>query len=142
MQLFDEIHKLNLKTHPIFRVGDAVKVNVRILEAGKSRIQAFEGVCIAKSNKGINSNFTVRKISSGVGVERVFPVHCPDVDSIEVLSQGKVRRAKLYYLRDLAGKGARIKRSNKNRTQLEMVTGSSGQNSKETTDQNSNETKN
>jgi len=117
MQLFDEIHKDSLKSHPKFRVGDTLRVNVRIKEGDKSRIQAYEGICIAKSNKGISSNFTVRKISNGVGVERVFPLHTPDVDSIELVSPGNVRRSKLYYLRDLEGKSAKIKRLNKARVE-------------------------
>lgn len=97
------------KTHPEFQAGDTVKVNVRIKEGANERIQAFEGVCIAKKNKGINSSFTVRKISNGEGVERLFPTFSPLVDSIEVVRRGDVRRAKLYYMRGLTGKKARIK---------------------------------
>ena len=87
---------------------DTIKVNVRIIEGKKQRIQAYEGVCIAKKNRGINSAFTVRKISFGEGVERVFQLYSPNVDSVELIRSGKVRRAKLYYLRDRKGKSARI----------------------------------
>jgi large subunit ribosomal protein L19 len=91
-----------------FNPGDTVKVNVRIIEGKKQRIQAYEGVCIAKKNRGINSAFTVRKISFGEGVERVFQLYSPNVESVELIRSGKVRRAKLYYLRDRKGKSARI----------------------------------
>ncbi len=97
------------KEIPAFEVGDTVKVNVRIQEGNKSRIQAFEGIVIAKKHGGINETFTVRRLSHGVGVERVFPVHSPSVDSVEVIRAGKVRRAKLYYLRDKVGKAAKVK---------------------------------
>ena len=97
------------KSHPEFRAGDTVKVNVRIKEGNNERIQAFEGVCIAKKTKGLNSSFTVRKISNGEGVERLFPLYSPLVESIEVVRKGDVRRAKLYYMRGLTGKKARIK---------------------------------
>ncbi len=98
-----------LKTdNPHFKAGDQVKVHVRIKEGEKERIQIFEGMVIAMHNAGIGSSFTVRKISNGVGVERVFPFHTPVIQKIEVVSQGKVRRAKLYYLRGLSGKKARI----------------------------------
>jgi large subunit ribosomal protein L19 len=96
------------KKLPEFSPGDTLKVNVRIIEGKRQRIQAYEGVCIAKKNKGINSTFTVRKISFGEGVERLFPVHSPNVESVEVVRSGKVRRAKLYYLRERTGKSARI----------------------------------
>ena len=92
-----------------FHVGDTVVVDVKIVEGEKSRIQKFEGVVIARKNGGISETFTVRKISSGVGVERVFPLHSPNVDAITVTRKGKVRRAKLYYLRERSGKAARIK---------------------------------
>jgi len=92
-----------------FNVGDTVIVDVKIVEGEKSRIQKFEGVVIARKNGGISETFTVRKISSGVGVERVFPLHSPNVDAITVTRKGKVRRAKLYYLRERSGKAARIK---------------------------------
>ena len=96
------------KKLPEFSPGDTLKVNVRIIEGKRQRIQAYEGVCIAKKNRGINSTFTVRKISFGEGVERLFPVHSPNVESVEVIRSGKVRRAKLYYLRERTGKSARI----------------------------------
>jgi large subunit ribosomal protein L19 len=96
------------KKRPEFAPGDTLRVNVKIKEGERERIQAFEGLCIAKSGAGVNENFTVRKLSFGEGVERVFPLHSPSVDSIEVRRKGKVRRAKLYYLRGLTGKRARI----------------------------------
>ena len=96
------------KTIPDFRPGDTVRVGVRVVEGERTRVQNYEGVCIARSNRGINSNFTVRKLSFGEGVERVFPLYSPNVDSIEVVRRGVVRRAKLYYLRGRTGKRARI----------------------------------
>ena len=93
---------------PEFAPGDTVRVNVKVVEGTRERVQAFEGVCIAIKRAGINSSFTVRKISYGEGVERVFPLHSPRIDSIDVLRRGRVRRAKLYYLRGLRGKRARI----------------------------------
>ena len=96
------------KTIPPFEPGDTVMVNVKVVEGERTRIQAYEGVCIGRSGSGINENFTVRKISYGEGVERVFPLYSPLVDSIKVVRRGKVRRAKLYYLRGLRGKSARI----------------------------------
>jgi large subunit ribosomal protein L19 len=96
------------KTRPDFAPGDTLRVNVKVVEGDRERIQAYEGVCIGRAGKGLNENFTVRKISFGEGVERVFPVHSPLVDSIEIVRRGKVRRAKLYYLRDRRGKSARI----------------------------------
>ncbi|WP_020401382.1 50S ribosomal protein L19 [Kordiimonas gwangyangensis] len=96
------------KTIPEFGAGDTLRVDVKVVEGERERIQAFEGVCIARANKGISSNFTVRKISYGEGVERVFPLFGPTVDSITVVRRGKVRRAKLYYLRGRRGKSARI----------------------------------
>jgi len=93
---------------PEFAPGDTVRVNVKVVEGTRERVQAFEGVCIAIKRAGINSSFTVRKISYGEGVERVFPLHSPRIDNIEVLRRGRVRRAKLYYLRGLRGKRARI----------------------------------
>jgi large subunit ribosomal protein L19 len=96
------------KTIPDFRPGDTLKVGVKVVEGERTRIQNYEGVCIARSNKGMGSNFTVRKISFGEGVERVFPLYSPNVDSIEVVRKGAVRRAKLYYLRGRTGKSARI----------------------------------
>ncbi len=94
---------------PDFRPGDTVKVMVRVREGEKERLQAFEGVCVAKKGGGISETFTVRKVSAGVGVERIFPIHSPNVASVEVVRHGKVRRAKLYYLRRLTGKAGRIK---------------------------------
>jgi large subunit ribosomal protein L19 len=94
---------------PDFRAGDTLAVHVRVIEGEKERIQIFEGVCIKRKGGGINETFTVRKISNGVGVERVFPLHSPRLATIEVKRRGKVRRAKLYYLRNLRGKAARIK---------------------------------
>ncbi len=96
------------KSVPTFAPGDTVKVNVKVREGERERLQAYEGVCIARSGRGINESFTVRKISFGEGVERVFPIYSPLVDSINVVRRGKVRRAKLYYLRGLRGKAARI----------------------------------
>jgi large subunit ribosomal protein L19 len=96
------------KNIPEFRPGDTVRVGVRVVEGERTRIQNYEGVCIARSNRGINSNFTVRKMSFGEGVERVFPLYSPNVESIEVVRRGVVRRAKLYYLRGRTGKRARI----------------------------------
>jgi len=93
---------------PDFAPGDTLRVNVRVVEGDRSRLQAFEGVCIGRSNKGLNSNFTVRKLSYGEGVERVFPLYSPLVEKIELLRRGDVRRAKLYYLRGRTGKAARI----------------------------------
>ena len=96
------------KKNPHFNAGDTIKVDVKVIEGTRERIQAFEGVCIARSGKGVNQSFTVRKISYGEGVERVFPLFSPKVASITILKKGKVRRAKLYYLRDRRGKAARI----------------------------------
>lgn len=110
MQLVNEITKSQIKTDvPQFKSGDTLKVFVKIQEGNKTRLQMFEGVCIAKKGSGIGETFTVRKISYGVGVERVFPVNSPIIDHIEVAKVGKVRRAKLHYLRGLSGKAARIK---------------------------------
>ncbi len=99
---------LENKTIPDFRPGDTLKVGVKVVEGERTRVQNYEGVCIARSNKGMGSNFTVRKISFGEGVERVFPLYSPNIDSIEVVRKGVVRRAKLYYLRGRRGKSARI----------------------------------
>jgi large subunit ribosomal protein L19 len=103
----EQIKKLG-KTVPEFQPGDTVVVNVRVKEGDRTRVQAYEGVCIARAGSGLNENFTVRKISYGEGVERVFPVYSPMIDSVKVVRRGKVRRAKLYYLRDRRGKSARI----------------------------------
>ena len=105
----EQVAKLTAgKEIPDFQPGDTVLVNVKVIEGDKTRVQAYEGVCIGRSGRGINENFTVRKISYGEGVERVFPLYSPMIDSIEVVRRGKVRRAKLYYLRGLRGKKARI----------------------------------
>lgn len=103
------------KTIPDFRPGDTLRVGVKVVEGERTRVQAYEGVCIARANKGMGSSFTVRKISFGEGVERVFPLYSPNVESIEVVRKGVVRRAKLYYLRGRRGKSARIaeRRDNK-----------------------------
>jgi large subunit ribosomal protein L19 len=103
----EQIAKLN-KTIPDFQPGDTVIVNVKVKEGERSRVQAYEGVCIARNGGGLQESFTVRKISYGEGVERVFPVYSPNIDSIKVVRRGAVRRAKLYYLRDRRGKSARI----------------------------------
>lgn len=96
------------KTIPAFAAGDTLRINFRIVEGNNERVQAFEGVCIARSNRGLNSAFTVRKLSHGEGVERVFPLYSPRIESIELVRRGDVRRAKLYYLRGRTGKSARI----------------------------------
>ncbi len=101
---------------PDFRPGDTLRVGVKVVEGERSRVQAYEGVCIARSNKSIGSNFTVRKISFGEGVERVFPLYSPNIDSITVVRKGAVRRAKLYYLRGRRGKSARIAERRDTRT--------------------------
>jgi large subunit ribosomal protein L19 len=101
---------------PPFRPGDTLRVNVRVKEGEKERLQAFEGVCIARRGSGVSETFTVRKVSNGVGVERIFPVHSPMIGDITVVRRGQVRRAKLYYLRELSGKATRI-RAKKSRTQ-------------------------
>lgn len=109
MNIIEQIEKENLKSEvPVFSVGDTVKVSVKVIEGTKERIQAFEGIVIAKRNGGIRETFTVRRISYGVGVERTFPVHSPKVARIDVIKRGKVRRAKLYYLRNLTGKAAKV----------------------------------
>ena len=97
------------KDIPMFAAGDTLRVMVRVREGDKERLQAFEGVCVARRGGGIDETFTVRKLSAGVGVERIFPMHAPTISSIELVRRGKVRRAKLYYLRALSGKGARIR---------------------------------
>ena len=97
------------KNIPPFKAGDTVKVHVKIVEGDKSRIQAFQGVVISRQNGGVRESFTVRKISNNIGVERVFPLHSPTLEKIEVITRGQVRRAKLYYLRKLRGKAARIR---------------------------------
>ena len=103
------------KEIPSFRAGDTVRIGVRVVEGERTRVQNYEGVCIARSNKSIGSNFTVRKMSFGEGVERVFPLYSPNIDSITVVRKGAVRRAKLYYLRGRTGKSARIAERRDNR---------------------------
>lgn len=110
MQKLADLQRENLRTDlPAFRPGDTVRVMVLVREGDKERLQAFEGVCIGRRGAGISETFRVRKISAGVGVERIFPVHSPNVAAVELVRRGKVRRAKLYYLRRLAGKATRIK---------------------------------
>ena len=109
MHAFIETQKEWLRNVPAFRPGDTLRVNVRVKEGEKERIQAFEGVCIARRGSGVSETFTVRKISNGVGVERIFPVHSPMLAEIIVARRGRVRRAKLYYLRNLTGKATRIR---------------------------------
>lgn len=110
MNALEQISKASLKENaPEINVGDTVKVHVRIQEGDKSRIQVFEGTVIAKKHGGISETFTVRRVAHGCGIERVFPVHSPAVDKVEIVRRGVVRRAKLYYLRDRVGKAARVK---------------------------------
>ena len=110
MNLLDQLEKEQVRMDlPQFRVGDTVKVHVKIVEGERQRIQVFEGLVIAINRKGSRSSFTVRKVSYGIGVERVFPLNSPMLDKIEIVSRGKVRRAKLYYIRKLRGKAARLK---------------------------------
>ncbi len=113
----EQIAKFNeTKKIPDFRPGDTLKVGVKVVEGERTRVQNYEGVCIARSNKGMGSSFTVRKISFGEGVERVFPLYSPNIESITVVRRGAVRRAKLYYLRGRTGKSARIAERRDNRT--------------------------
>jgi large subunit ribosomal protein L19 len=110
MNRLDSVEQTQLKDNiPAFAPGDTVRVHVRIKEGNKERLQAFEGICIARKHGGVRETVTVRKVSFGVGVERIFPLHATVIDHIDVVRRGKVRRAKLYYLRDLRGKAARIK---------------------------------
>lgn len=116
MNIIDTLEKEGMKVNvPVFNIGDTVKVFVRITENNKDRLQAYEGIVIARKNGSIRETFTVRRISHGVGVERTFPLHSPMVDHIEVVRRGKVRRAKLYYLRERTGKAARVKEFQKQR---------------------------
>ena len=121
MNILDDFEKsqtaklLAERAVPDFAPGDTLRVSVRVVEGTRERLQAFEGVCIARKNRGLNSSFTVRKVSYGEGVERVFPIHSPNIDSIEVVRKGAVRRAKLYYLRGRTGKSARIAERRDNR---------------------------
>jgi large subunit ribosomal protein L19 len=114
----EQIAKFNeAKKIPEFRPGDTLRVGVKVVEGDRTRVQAFEGVCIARANKGMGSSFTVRKISFGEGVERVFPLYSPNVETIDVVRKGVVRRAKLYYLRGRTGKAARIAERRDTRTE-------------------------
>lgn len=119
MNRLDVVEKTQLRDNiPAFQPGDTLKVHVRIKEGNKERLQVFEGVCIARKHGGVRETVTVRKVSFGVGVERIFPLHATVVDHIDVVRRGKVRRAKLYYLRELRGKAARIKeRDTRNKAQ-------------------------
>ncbi len=108
--IIDQINQENLKAEtPVFNVGDTVRVSFEVIEGDKSRIQVFEGVVIAKRHGGISETFTVRRLSFGIGVERTFPIHSPKVSKVDVVRRGKVRRAKLYYLRGRTGKAAKVK---------------------------------
>ncbi|MCA1796400.1 MAG: 50S ribosomal protein L19 [Desulfuromonadaceae bacterium] len=110
MNIVEQIGNEQLKQDlPMFKAGDTLRVHVKIQEGNKERIQVFQGMCIKRVNRGIGSTFTVRKISGGIGVERIFPLHSPNIAKVEVLTVGRVRRAKLYYLRNLQGKAARIR---------------------------------
>ena len=110
MDIIKAIEQENLNPNaPVFSVGDTVKVFFKVIEGNKERIQAYEGIVIARKHGGLRETFTVRRISSGIGVERTFPVHSPKIDKVEVLRRGRVRRAKLYYLRNRTGKAAKIK---------------------------------
>lgn len=110
MNLIDEINKASMRDDiPAFRPGDTLKVHVRVVEGSRTRVQVFQGVVIARQGAGVSETFTIRKVSFGVGVERTFPVHTPSIEKIEVVTRGRVRRAKLYYLRNLRGKAAKIK---------------------------------
>jgi len=116
----EEVKKLAAaRATPEFRPGDTLRVSVKVVEGERERIQAFEGVCIGRKNAGVNSNFTLRKISYGEGVERIFPLYSPRITAIEVVRRGVVRRAKLYYLRGLRGKAARIAERARDRTETE-----------------------
>jgi large subunit ribosomal protein L19 len=115
MHILDSVDKASLKTDiPEFRSGDTVKVHVNIIEGNRSRIQVFQGIVIRRSGEGVRETFTVRKVSFQVGVERTFPLHSPVIDKIELVSRGQVRRAKLYFLRDLRGKKAKIREKRDN----------------------------
>jgi large subunit ribosomal protein L19 len=116
MQKFDALDAASLRSDvPAFGAGDTVKVHVKVVEGTRSRVQVFQGAVIRRSGGGVRETFTARKVSFGVGVERTFPVHSPAIDHIEVVTRGDVRRAKLYYLRDLRGKAAKIKEKRESR---------------------------
>ena len=121
MNVLDAVDAVSLRKNlPNFRPGDELKVHVRVIEGNKSRIQVFQGLVIARQGSGVRETFTIRKISYGVGVERIFPVHAPVIEKIELVRRGEVRRAKLYYLRDLRGKAAKI-RERRSADDLETV---------------------
>lgn len=110
MNLLQAVEGRYLKSNVLaFRAGDTIRVNVKIKEGNKERVQAFEGVCLRRHNAGVRSTFTVRKVSSHIGVERTFPLHSPTIEGIEMVREGRVRQARIYYIRDLRGKAARIK---------------------------------
>ena len=111
MDIIKQIEAESLREVAKFNVGDTVRVNFKVIEGNKERIQAYEGIVIARKHGGLRETFTVRRISSGIGVERTFPIHSPKIDSIVVVRQGQVRRAKLYYLRERTGKAAKVKSS-------------------------------
>lgn len=116
MDILDVVKKEQLRSDlPDFAPGDTLRVNVRVREGDKERLQAFEGVCIGRKGGGVSETFTVRKVSGGIGVERIFPIHSPSLESIKVVRRGRVRRAKLYYLRALRGKAARIREKTQQR---------------------------
>ncbi len=112
MDIIKQIESESLREVTPFNVGDTVRVNFKVIEGNKERVQAYEGIVIARKHGGLRETFTVRRISSGIGVERTFPVHSPKIDSIVVVRKGQVRRAKLYYLRSRTGKAAKVKSSN------------------------------
>ena len=115
MKTLDAVDAASIKSDiPDFRPGDTLKVHVKVVEGNKTRVQVFQGVVIARSGSGVNETFTVRKVSYGVGVERIFPLHTPIIEKIELVTRGDVRRAKLYYLRDLRGKAAKIREKRDN----------------------------
>ena len=113
MDIIKQIESESLREVASFNVGDTVRVNFKVIEGNKERIQAYEGIVIARKHGGLRETFTVRRISSGIGVERTFPLHSPKIDSIVVVRQGNVRRAKLYYLRSRTGKAAKVKETTK-----------------------------
>ena len=124
MHHLDDVNAATLRDDiPAFRAGDTLKVHVKVIEGNRSRIQVFQGIVIRRHGAGVGETFTVRKVSFGVGVERTFPVHTPIIDKIEVLTRGAVRRAKLYYLRDLRGKAAKIKEKRDTHGKFEAKSG-------------------
>ena len=127
MGAIDLVEKSQLAERPALKAGDTVKVHVKVREGDKERIQIFEGVVIGLHRGGTRASFTVRKVSFGQGVERIFPLHSPTISSIEVVGRGKVRRARLYYLRDLKGKAARIKRADREEVAAAATAGSETQ---------------